>query len=50
VQTHIDDLTSLANRRGWDAELADVIAGSTPACVAADRLLQCASESERQIR
>ncbi len=34
MQSRTDDLTAVANRRGWDAELADTIAESTPACVA----------------
>ena len=34
VQARTDDLTSIANRREWDAELADAIAESNPACVA----------------
>jgi diguanylate cyclase (GGDEF)-like protein len=34
VQARTDDLTSIANRRRWDAELADAINEMSPACVA----------------
>jgi diguanylate cyclase (GGDEF)-like protein len=34
VQARTDDLTSIANRRAWDDELADAVAGQAPVCVA----------------